>query len=128
MRGRSSNGPNVLPCRGAPRLPCRPMATSVNEEAFRPDIEGLRGVAVSLVVIYHAALLSGLSGLFVGGFIGVDVFFVISGFLITGLLLREVERRGRLSFRAFYARRVRRLAPAGALVLVVTLIATFLVV
>ena len=97
--------------------------TGIVEDGFRPDIEGLRGVAVTLVVLYHGALLG-----FVGGFVGVDVFFVISGFLITGLLLRELERRGRISFRAFYARRVRRLAPAGAVVLLVTLLATFLVV
>ncbi|HYM83289.1 MAG TPA: acyltransferase family protein [Candidatus Dormibacteraeota bacterium] len=83
---------------------------------FRPDVEGLRGVAVLLVVLFHA----GISGVG-GGFIGVDVFFVISGFLITGLLLRERERTGRIGFRAFYARRVRRLLPAAAIVLAVVL-------
>ncbi|MFI5261799.1 MAG: acyltransferase family protein [Candidatus Limnocylindrales bacterium] len=98
------------------------MATS-SDDGFRPDIEGLRGVAVGVVVLYHAALLG-----VVGGFIGVDVFFVISGFLITGLLLREAERRGGISFRHFYARRIRRLAPAGALVLILTLVATALLV
>ena len=81
---------------------------------FRPDIEGLRGVAVLLVVATHA------TGWPRGGFLGVDVFFVLSGFLITGLLAGEAVRTGRVSLRAFYARRVRRLLPVGLLVLVVT--------
>jgi peptidoglycan/LPS O-acetylase OafA/YrhL len=91
-------------------------------EAFRPDIEGLRGIAVLLVILFHG----GLVGV-PGGFIGVDVFFVISGFLITGLLLRERERSGGIRLRAFYARRVRRLLPAGMLVLCVTLLASFII-
>ena len=91
-------------------------------EGFRPDIEGLRGVAVVLVVLFHAGLLA-----IPGGFVGVDVFFVISGFLITGLLLRERERTGRISLPAFYARRVRRLLPAGMVALSVTLVASFVV-
>src|SRR4026207_976885 len=82
---------------------------------FRPDIEGLRGLAVLLVVVFHAGLP------LPGGFIGVDVFFVISGFLITGLLLRERERSGRIDLLAFYARRVRRLLPAALVVLLLTL-------
>jgi peptidoglycan/LPS O-acetylase OafA/YrhL len=86
-------------------------------EHFRPDIEGLRGVAVMLVVVFHA-----FPALLGGGFIGVDVFFVISGFLITGLLVRELEGSGRLDLRAFYVRRIRRLVPAAALALGVTLL------
>ena len=89
-------------------------------EAFRPDIEGLRGIAVLLVVLFH----SGMVGV-PGGFIGVDVFFVISGFLITGLLIRERERTGGIRLEAFYARRVRRLLPAGMVALAVTLVASF---
>ncbi len=85
---------------------------------YRPDIEGLRGLAVALVVAYHAT-----PKRFHGGFIGVDVFFVISGYLITGLLLREIEEKGRLSFAGFYARRARRLLPASALVLLCTILA-----
>jgi peptidoglycan/LPS O-acetylase OafA/YrhL len=84
----------------------------------RADIEGLRGIAVLLVVLAHA----GVPWL-AGGYVGVDVFFVISGFLITTLLLREAERTGRISVRRFYARRALRLLPAAALVLVVTLVA-----
>jgi peptidoglycan/LPS O-acetylase OafA/YrhL len=83
--------------------------------AFRPDVEGLRAVAITLVVLYHC----GYDG---GGFIGVDVFFVISGFLITGLLLREHEKRKRISIPGFYARRARRILPAGMLVIVATVL------
>jgi peptidoglycan/LPS O-acetylase OafA/YrhL len=86
----------------------------VRSEGFRGDIEGLRGVAVLLVVFGH------VTGWPRGGFIGVDVFFVISGFLITGLLVSERERTGAISIRGFYARRIRRLLPAGVLVLVLT--------
>ena len=84
---------------------------------FRPDIEGLRGLAVAVVVLFHAQLVG-----LVGGFVGVDVFFVISGFLITGLLLREHERTGRIAMPQFYARRIRRLLPAALVALLVTLV------
>ena len=86
--------------------------------AFRPDIEGLRGVAVLMVVAFHA----GLPG-FSGGFVGVDVFFVISGFLISGVLLEEHQRSGTVSLPRFYARRARRLLPAAFLMIAVTLVA-----
>ncbi|MCJ7711209.1 MAG: acyltransferase [Chloroflexi bacterium] len=86
---------------------------------FRRDLEGLRGVAVLLVLLYHARVP------FVrGGYVGVDVFFVLSGFLITGIIVRELMGTGRLSLSRFYARRARRLLPAAALVLVVTMIAS----
>lgn len=85
---------------------------------LRRDIEGLRAVAVGTVLLYHAS-----SSLLPGGFVGVDVFFVISGFLITSLLLREAARDGRISLVDFYARRARRLLPAASLVLVVTALA-----
>jgi peptidoglycan/LPS O-acetylase OafA/YrhL len=94
---------------------------SPEKDAFRPDIEGLRGLAVSLVVLFHAGLLSQASTRLTGGFIGVDLFFVVSGFLITGLLIRERERTGRISFSRFYARRVRRILPAAAVVLLITI-------
>ncbi|MDP9434617.1 MAG: acyltransferase, partial [Actinomycetota bacterium] len=81
----------------------------------RHDVEGLRGVAVLAVLLFHA----GVPGLD-GGYVGVDVFFVLSGFLITGLLWAELSGTGRLSLLAFWARRARRLLPASVLVLVVT--------
>jgi peptidoglycan/LPS O-acetylase OafA/YrhL len=89
---------------------------------FRPDIEGLRAIAILTVVAYHA----GVPG-FQGGYIGVDVFFVLSGYLITGLLVKEMETKGRIDLRAFYARRIRRLLPASTLALLVTIIVTYLV-
>ncbi|MER6418570.1 acyltransferase family protein [Streptomyces sp. NPDC001137] len=84
--------------------------------APRLDIQGLRAVAVGLVVLAHAHV-SQVSG----GYIGVDVFFVISGFVITSLLLRELAATGRVSVRSFYARRALRLLPASSLVIAVTL-------
>jgi peptidoglycan/LPS O-acetylase OafA/YrhL len=93
--------------------PARPV-----ERRFRPDVQGLRAIAVLLVVLYHAHV-PGVTG----GFVGVDVFFVISGFLITGQLDRELQRRGRISFLGFYGRRARRLLPPAAFVVVVTVLA-----
>jgi peptidoglycan/LPS O-acetylase OafA/YrhL len=81
---------------------------------FRSDIEGLRAVAVCLVVLYHAGL-----PFLKGGFIGVDIFFVLSGYLITGLLMKELNSSGGINLSRFYARRVRRLLPALTLVVVV---------
>ena len=98
------------------RVPTRRARTASDRPAadHRRDVEGLRAVAVLLVVASH------LLGFPRGGYVGVDVFFVVSGFLITGLLLREHARSGRISLREFYARRVRRLLPAAVLVLAVT--------
>ena len=83
---------------------------------FRPDIEGLRAVAVLAVIAFHAGAIS-------GGFVGVDVFFVISGFLITRLLFSELAETGRINLMRFYAARARRLLPAAATVLVFTAVA-----
>lgn len=90
------------------------------ELRFRRDVEGLRAVAVVAVVLFHAGV-SWLSG----GYVGVDVFFVISGFLITGLLLREHEQRGRISIPGFYARRARRILPAAMLVITLSVLASY---
>lgn len=95
--------------------PPTPQATQRGAADFRDDIQGLRAVAVLLVLAFHAGV-----PYVTGGFVGVDVFFVISGFLITGLMLREIERTGRLSLGRFWARRVRRLLPATAVVLAAT--------
>jgi peptidoglycan/LPS O-acetylase OafA/YrhL len=101
-------------------MPARPArsATRRSRRQFRPDIEGLRAVAVLGVVLYHAHV-----GIVRGGFAGVDVFFVVSGYLITGLLWTELQTRGRINLAAFYGRRARRLLPAAVLVVVVTAIA-----
>jgi peptidoglycan/LPS O-acetylase OafA/YrhL len=88
--------------------------------AYRPDIDGLRAIAVLLVLVFHA-----FPGRLPGGFVGVDVFFAISGFLISGLILRDL-REGTFSVGGFYVRRVRRIFPALALFLVVSLIAGYL--
>ncbi|GAA8849855.1 SGNH hydrolase domain-containing protein [Helicobacter pylori] len=82
---------------------------------LRGDIEGLRAVAVGTVLIYHVGI-----PFLPGGFVGVDIFFVISGFLITSLLLRETVKTGSISIADFYARRARRLLPAASVVLIVT--------
>ncbi len=105
--------------REAPRLSGE-AGTAPGDRKFRPDVEGLRAVAIALVVLYHAGV-----GPFSGGYVGVDVFFVISGFVITGLLLRERASTGRTSLRAFYGRRARRILPAATLVIVVTLLASY---
>lgn len=88
---------------------------------FRRDIEGLRALAVLLVVCWHAGV-----PLVSGGFVGVDVFFVISGYLITTLIATEVNRTGRLSLAHFYARRAKRLLPSAALVLLAVLVIAYL--
>ncbi len=88
---------------------------TLRKPSFRADIEGLRGVAVVAVVLYHAHF--GFSG----GYVGVDVFFVLSGFLITGLMLDERVSTGAVGFAAFFARRIRRLLPASVLVFVATI-------
>ena len=87
-------------------------------QRFRPDLEGLRAVAVILVLLFHARV-PGVSG----GYVGVDVFFVLSGFLITGLIAHELLETGGVSLVAFYARRARRLLPAAAVALGATLVA-----
>ncbi len=83
---------------------------------FRPDIQGLRAIAIIAVLLFHVGVPHAD-----GGFIGVDVFYVISGFLITGLLIREGHGTGKVDLLRFYARRMRRLLPAALLVILVTL-------
>ena len=87
-------------------------------EGFRSDLEGLRGVAILLVVACHCGI-----PWCAGGFIGVDVFFVLSGYLITGLLVEEHRTTSRIDLPGFFARRVRRLIPAALLVILLTLVA-----
>ena len=98
-----------------------PRRTGTPHGGHRGDVEGLRAVAIGLVLLFHAGV--PFAG---GGLVGVDAFFVVSGFLITGLLLREVQRTGTLALPAFYARRARRIVPSAAAVLLAALAATAL--
>ncbi|SVC46929.1 uncharacterized protein METZ01_LOCUS299783, partial [marine metagenome] len=91
-----------------------------SKPGYRRDIQGLRGVAVALVLLYHATPFPP------GGFIAVDVFFVISGYVITASLQREWVSTGTIRFRKFYARRVKRLLPALALLTASTVLASIL--
>lgn len=100
----------IIPNSSAKSSDCR-------SSAFRADIEGLRGVAILLVVLFHCDMPG-----FLGGFVGVDVFFVLSGFLITGILVHEIQTTSGLNLVEFYARRARRLLPAFAVTLVATLL------
>ncbi len=105
-----------------PRADLADPSRPIPKAGFRPDVEGLRAIAILAVVLYHAGV-----PWTPGGFVGVDIFFVISGFLITGLLLRDRGKPIRQSLATFYARRVRRILPAAVLVLVVTAIASWLI-
>ncbi|RNI20889.1 acyltransferase family protein [Flexivirga caeni] len=120
-RPSSPEGDDGPPSRGSRRAVRSAQTKGVHVQ--RPDIQGMRAVAVLLVVVSHAQL----AGLLDGGYIGVDVFFVISGFLITGLLAREVRSSGRVSFADFYARRARRILPAASVTLVMTLLISTIV-
>ncbi len=104
-----------------PQLRPRKTWRLVQTGHFQPEIQGLRAIAVMAVVAYHfwPTRLS-------GGYVGVDVFFVISGFLITSHLFREATKSGTISLAGFWARRIRRLLPASLLVLLVTLLGVFL--
>ncbi len=135
----ASHGPSVALRIADPFMPrrfhARPGVMAPNPLRMPPagtaikrlDIQGLRALAVLLVALNHADI-----SLLRGGYVGVDVFFVVSGYLITGILLREGFGRdggapGRISIRGFYDRRVRRILPAATLTLVVTSIAVFVV-
>ena len=89
--------------------------------SYRPEIDGLRALAVLAVIIYHAKITIFNDEIFTGGFIGVDIFFVISGYLITSIILRELDTSGSFSFKYFYERRIRRILPVLILVMLVSL-------
>ena len=88
---------------------------------YRPEIDGLRAIAVFSVIFYHAEITLFGSQLFKGGFIGVDIFFVISGYLITSIILKELHKTGFFSFINFYKRRARRILPALLFVMLISL-------
>ncbi len=98
-------------------------ASLVHPKSLRGDIQALRAIAVLLVIFDHLGLIQRLPGDPLGGFVGVDMFFVISGFLITQQLVSEVGRTGRISFADFYRRRARRILPMALLVIAVTILA-----
>ncbi|HKY15419.1 MAG TPA: acyltransferase, partial [Microthrixaceae bacterium] len=104
------------------RAPEAPAVERSPSFAHQPALDGLRGIAVGTVLLFHA----GISWA-AGGFAGIDVFFVLSGFLITTLLLAEVNRTGTISLRDFWARRARRLLPALYMVLIVVALGAWLV-
>ena len=87
--------------------------------AYRPELDGLRALAVLSVIIYHAQLSVFGSTMLPGGYFGVDVFLVISGFLITKLLIHDIEVKGKFDLANFYIRRARRLLPAIVWILIV---------
>jgi peptidoglycan/LPS O-acetylase OafA/YrhL len=97
-------------------------ATTKPSGGFRPDIEGMRAIAIVAVLLCHAGV-----PFLRGGYVGVDVFFVISGFLITRLLVGELDRTGSISIRRFYARRIKRLLPLSAALLVSVAIASMII-
>src|SRR5690606_13716806 len=94
-----------------------PVSGAMTPKGFRLDIQGIRGFALILVLACHAEIPG-----FEGGFVGLDIFFVLSGFLITGLIVTEIERRGTLSLLNFYGRRAKRLLPLAVTVLLLILI------
>ncbi len=89
---------------------------------YFPALDGLRAIAVIAVVLYHGGATSSLSGVAPGGFIGVSVFFTLSGFLVTGLLLRQLDSPGPLRMARFWTRRLKRLAPASLVVVFATVL------
>ena len=88
---------------------------------YRPEIDGLRAIAVGAVILYQAQITIFGYQPFKGWFIGVDIFFVISGYLITSIILKELVTTGTFSFKHFYERRVRRILPALLFVMLVSL-------
>ena len=84
---------------------------------YRPEIDGLRAIAVISVILYHAQISFLQYQPFRGGFIGVDIFFVISGYLITSIIFKELIAQGSFSFKNFYERRIRRIIPVLLLVI-----------
>ncbi|HEY7324313.1 MAG TPA: acyltransferase, partial [Streptosporangiaceae bacterium] len=116
MDPQGESGPSPSVALGSPSVALgEPGKAERAERGFRPDVQGLRALAVAMVVIYHL-----YPAVLPGGFVGVDVFFVISGYLITGQLWRGFTSTGKVRLVEFWGRRARRIVPAAALVLAVT--------
>ena len=94
---------------------------------YRPEVNGLRGIAVMGAVFYHAEMIFQSFRIFPGGFLGVDVFIVISGYLMTSIILKEYQTTQSFSFRNYYKRRIRRLLPALLVVIFFTSIVSYIV-
>ena len=88
---------------------------------YRPEIDGLRAIAVAAVIIYHAEILIQGSQFFKGGYFGVDIFFVISGYLISSIIFRELNQTKTFSFKYFYERRIRRIIPVLIFVIITSI-------
>tara|TARA_B110000046_G_scaffold161206_1_gene174788 strand:+ start:252 stop:695 length:444 start_codon:yes stop_codon:yes gene_type:complete len=88
---------------------------------YRPEIDGLRAISVGAVIVYHAEIFFEGYQVFKGGFIGVDIFFVLSGYLITSIILKELITTGLFSFNNFYSRRIRRILPVLLSVMLISL-------
>ena len=96
------------------------MNKSSRETFYRPEIDGMRGIAVIAVVLYHAKINLFGYDIFKGGFLGVDIFFVISGYLITGIILREISATKKFLIKKFFERRIRRILPVLFFILIIT--------
>ena len=104
-----------------PAPPDRAVSTKAVRRGFRDDIQGMRALAVLGILVFHAGIAP-----YPGGFVTLDVFFVLSGFLITTLLLREVAKTGTIDLVGFYVRRARRILPAATVAIVGTVVASWL--
>ena len=98
-----------------------------NKITYRPEIDGLRAIAVLCVIIYHTDLNFFNFQILSGGFLGVDIFFVISGYLITSILLKEFNKTGKISLNYFYERRIRRILPAFLMVILISFFAAWFI-
>ena len=86
--------------------------------SYRPEIDGLRAIAVISIIFYHSRIILYGQNFFSGGFLGIDIFFVISGYLISSLILIDLEFKNNFSFKLFYEKRVRRIFPLLFIVII----------
>jgi len=94
---------------------------------YRPEIDGLRTISVFAVIIYHANFVLFGHNLFQGGFVGVDIFFVISGYLITTLIFKEILKKNKFSYKYFYERRIRRILPVLLFIIIISSIISYFI-